>query len=533
MGDYIAHKKRFDSAATPRDTNWKPLYQEGIEYFSPERNTYDFTVDGEKRTSFDKIFDSTGQEALSDAVSTIHSSIFPPQQNWANLKIGPALKNKIDSEIAKKLEQIVEIFFSYLHNSNFDTQIAEFLEDLLIGTASMLFQKGTRENPFVFVAVPLTQVYLEKGADSSISGQFRKWKVPNRSILDTWPDAQGKLTLEMRENINAKPDEENDFIEMTFKSKIQKVEFINGQRVINEADGFKYVVLFPKYNLVLVEREQQSSPWITSRYSVSAGEVYGRGPVLKALADCKTLNKTKELVLKNATLAVSGLWTVVNDGIMNLDNIEIKPGAMIPVSANPGSPVGASIAALKSAADFSVAEIIMADLKKSIKNILFADPLGEIDAPVKSATEIAHRAQAVAKRLGSAYGRLQHEVVKQILIRGMFILEEFNIIELGDLKIDGNNLAVVHESPLAKAQDEESIQAITRYLEIMSTFYGPQMLPTMSAPARVAQLLIDKLRVPVDAIPTEAEYNDMQAQAQQQLDAQMQQQQQQQPQTLI
>ncbi len=34
-----------------------------------------------------------------------------------------------------------------------------------------------------------------------------------------------------------------------------------------------------------------------------AGEVYGRGPLIAAMPDVKTLNKTVELVLKNAALA--------------------------------------------------------------------------------------------------------------------------------------------------------------------------------------------------------------------------------------
>jgi hypothetical protein len=37
-----------------------------------------------------------------------------------------------------------------------------------------------------------------------------------------------------------------------------------------------------------------------------AGEIYGRGPLLTALPDIKTLNKTLELLLKNASLAVAG-----------------------------------------------------------------------------------------------------------------------------------------------------------------------------------------------------------------------------------
>ena len=52
----------------------------------------------------------------------------------------------------------------------------------------------------------------------------------------------------------------------------------------------------------------ETNPYIIFRWSLSSGELYGRGPVMRALPDIKTANKVVELVLKNATIAVSGIW---------------------------------------------------------------------------------------------------------------------------------------------------------------------------------------------------------------------------------
>ena len=46
--------------------------------------------------------------------------------------------------------------------------------------------------------------------------------------------------------------------------------------------------------------------------------------------DIKTLNKTLELLLKNASLAISGIYTAADDGVLNPNNIRITPGAIIP-----------------------------------------------------------------------------------------------------------------------------------------------------------------------------------------------------------
>ena len=66
----------------------------------------------------------------------------------------------------------------------------------------------------------------------------------------------------------------------------------------------------------------------------ASNERYGRGPVLYALPDIKTLNKVVELTLKNASISIGGVFTAVDDGVLNPQTISIVPGAVIGVSSN-------------------------------------------------------------------------------------------------------------------------------------------------------------------------------------------------------
>ena len=63
----------------------------------------------------------------------------------------------------------------------------------------------------------------------------------------------------------------------------------------------------------------------------------GRGPCLYALPDIKTLNKVTELTLKNASISIGGVFTAVDDGVLNPQTISITPGAVIGVSSNGGA----------------------------------------------------------------------------------------------------------------------------------------------------------------------------------------------------
>ena len=83
-------------------------------------------------------------------------------------------------------------------------------------------------------------------------------------------------------------------------------------------------------NNIVARGTFETNPYIIFRWSVVSGELYGRSPILRALPDIKTANKVVELVLKNATIAVSGIWQADDDGVINLANINLTPGAIIP-----------------------------------------------------------------------------------------------------------------------------------------------------------------------------------------------------------
>ena len=73
------------------------------------------------------------------------------------------------------------------------------------------------------------------------------------------------------------------------------------------------------------------------------------------------LNKTLELLLKNASIACAGVYTAADDGVINPSNIRITPGSIIPVARN-GGPQGASLAPLPRSGDFNVSQIVINDL---------------------------------------------------------------------------------------------------------------------------------------------------------------------------
>ena len=176
-------------------------------------------------------------------------------------------------------------------------------------------------------------------------------------------------------------------------------------------------------NNIVAHGTFETNPYIIFRWSVLSGEQYGRGPVLRALPDIKTANKVVELVLKNATIAVSGIWQADDDGVINLNNINLTPGAIIPKA------VGSSgLTPLSSGADFDVSQIILKDLRERIRHALLADRLGLLSEKEMTATEIMARNSDMMRILGATYGRLLHEFIRPLTDRGLQILSRRGVI---------------------------------------------------------------------------------------------------------
>jgi len=249
-----------------------------------------------------------------------------------------------------------------------------------------------------------------------------------------------------------------------------------------------------------------------------AGEVYGRGPLVTAIPDIKTLNKTVELVLKNASLSIAGVYLASDDGVLNPQNVKIQPGAIISVARN-GGPQGPSLAPLPRAGDFNISQIVINDLRMNIKKILMDDTLPPDNMSARSATEIAERTRELATNLGSAFGRLITETMIPIVSRTLFVMDQQGVIDL-PLKVDGVEVKVTPVSPLAQAQKLQEVNDVIQYMQIANSM-GTQGQLTLSVP-RILQFVAAQLGIDQGLLATQEE----QQQAMAQLQEMMQQQQQ-------
>ena len=451
-------KLRADKAFKRGDA-WESLLSDAYEYFLPNRNLFDRDDVGQKK--MDLIFDSTAPVAIQLGASKLQESIAPIWAKWAKLELSEEMKRDIkasdqnisEEDIREQLDTQTEIIFDYINRSNFSTQFYELAIDLLIGTGSLLVQESDDDTLISFHSIPQKFVGFEEGPSGNIESHFRKHKVEGSSIARMWPGL--KPSKQVGERID--------------KSPLDKI--LCTEAVIFEPNTKTY------HGVVWVEDEDSASwyenyneagPFVTGRYAKTAGEVRGRGPAIMVLPDVKSLNKAKEFVLQKAAIDIAGMWTATDDGVINPYTMTIAPGIVIPVGSNNSS--NPSLQRLDTSSSLELPLFEIQELQSAIKTTLFND-LRDPTGPVRSATEIAMDSRELAKRIGSAYGRLQTEVMVPILKRVMSILVRRGKID--PIVIDGKAVDIKFTSPLARSQDMEDVLSVQQAVEFVLSTAGP------------------------------------------------------------
>jgi hypothetical protein len=471
--------KRHDMALRKKD-DFRDLYEDAYEFALPQRNLYDGYYDGKVGGSkkMARVFDSTAINSTQRFANRLQSGIFPPQRKWARLEPGPNIPEDRKADAQAALDVYSEKLFATLKQSNFDIAMGEFLLDLSVGTAVMMVQPGDDTSPINFIPVPQFLVAFEEGANGKVDNVYRRMRMKAEAISRQWPDAKIDPTSQLGRLIDQKPTDDVDLVEAT---------------VFDQKRGdYCYHVIYKEGKQELVYRRMKVSPWVVSRYMKVAGEIYGRGPLITALPDIKTLNKTLELLLKNASLAIAGVYTAADDGVLNPATVKILPGAIIPVARN-GGPQGASLTPLPKSADFNVSQIVINDLRANIKRILLDESLPPDNMSARSATEVVERMKELSQNLGSAFGRLINETMIPLVEKILLVMDERGLIDL-PLRVNGLEVKVSAVAPLAMAQNMEEINNILQFSQIAQAA-GPEGAMSIKV-GDMLDLIAEKLGVP-------------------------------------
>ncbi|MBQ8473811.1 MAG: head-tail connector protein [Alphaproteobacteria bacterium] len=407
-------------------SNLYQLYKRALDMRAPWLNRWDAarrytmpSADDELAT----LYDATATDAVDNLAASLYTLLTPPESLW--LTLVP------ESDASPDACAATAALRANLNDSNFYTTVHQCYMDLVVLGTACLFMA---ENPigassaFSFTAIPMADIAILPNA------VFHTTSMSARDVMEKYP------TWTPPSNIR-------DMIKQDADTPIKLVQSLVGTEFTAWLDVGGDIE-----NNIVATGTFETNPYLIFRWSLASGELYGRGPVLRALPDIKTANKVVELVLKNATIAVSGIWMADDDGVINLNNINLTPGAIIPKA------VGSSgLTPLTSGANFDVSQIILKDLRERIRHALLADRLGLLSEKEMTATEIMARNSDMMRILGATYGRLLHEFIRPLCERGLQILSRRGVIDTITLHGDAE---LKYIAPIAQMVASESLMGV-------------------------------------------------------------------------
>ncbi len=477
--DFTPLLRRYEQAKSRRQ-NWESHWQDCYDYALPQRSGFtSVNIPGARRT--EKLYDGTALDAVDQLAASLLGNLTPPWTQWFGFKPGPDLTPAEAEALAPLLEDSAKIIQAHFDRSNFSMEMHQCYLDLIVGgTASLYFEETEPGafSAFKFTAVPLTDAVLEEGESGFLDGSFRNLSLTLAQLESRYPGAD--LPQEVVRDGERDP----------------QMRFSVLESILPQDGVYNYVALLNDQSRphLLAEGRFDGSPAIAFRWVKSPGEIYGRSPVMKALPDIKTANKVVELILKNASIAVTGIWQADDDGVLNPATIELVPGAIIPKAVG-----SEGLRPLDMSGRFDVSQLMLDDLRSRIRHALLTDKLGQIADRRMTATEVLERSAEMALLLGATYGRLQSELLTPLIQRAFAILRRRG--EIPDIALDGRYVALDYRAPLARAQGQRSVQNTLTWIDSVLAM-GPQAAEAVDL-GRAARFLGEALGVPSDLIRKE------------------------------
>ena len=483
---YAKYKK-----ALAKRSSWDSTWEECYEFALPQRES----TFSQSTSKINRLFDGTAPDCVDQLAALMLSEMTPPWGRWFQLTAGTDLSQSDFAEVSPTLEKISDTLQAHFDRSNFALEIHQCYLDLITtGTTCLLFEEAPvgYASAFRFLCVPLSEICLDEGPSGRLDCTFRKSQMDYLTLKNRFPNFE--LTDKAVRALT-----EDDVKISVIESVLPRVGGGYTYSVFlepdNQHDSLKGV------NSLLKESVFSTSPFISFRWVKAPGEVYGRSPVMKALPDIKTANKVVELILKNASIAVTGIWLAEDDGVLNPANIKLTPGAIIPKAVG-----SKGLTPLEAPGKFDVSQLVIEDLRSHIRHALLGDKLGQLDQERMTATEVRERSAQMMRILGATYGRLQTELLMPLVERAVALLRRRG--EIPDIFVDGRLLKVAYKSTKANEQAQmDAENALTWFNTIVKM--GDNALQNINVSLFV-KWLGTKLNVPADILQLSNSTNNIQ-----------------------
>lgn len=470
--------QRFWEARQYKD-RWLAQYKELYDFVIPDRDAFNvkfnYRDDGKPVTQ--QIWDNTAMLAAYQRANDLHGLLLPKDRVWGKLVLDPHLySQELINNAQLIMDEINDRIFFFLNESNLSRVVSSSNLDLVGGTGAIYVESVSDEVPLYYRSIPAVALYIEYSTDDVINTCWFAQKMTARSITDAYPNYAGSMNGALHENPN----------------EIYTVNF--GQIKYSDDDFFIYAVLDDDPDNLLFSRQSIYQQIIVYRDRVRPGEAEGRGVGTDMLPTIKDLNRVVQYSRQNMAFKANPPMFYDAGSYFNPNSIRQWAGAMIARNPQGRNPLEAL-----TMPDYPDVLQHIIRLQEVIQRGFQVDPLGEIQSPVRSATEVSIRENRAQRTSATDISRLINELPKQIFDVAAKILNERGLLTKKRQSIPGfstKKLKFDYVSPLYDLQNQADLNHFVTANQMKQQFFGQGAVLASTNMFEANKFIMDKLNLP-------------------------------------
>jgi hypothetical protein len=421
-------------------STWENHWKEIATFYHPHKdNIWGGLVKGEKKGQ--ELYDSIGVRTAERFAGALHGMLVNPAVQWFNFSSGDTKQDLVMGN-SKWLQDSAKKVMFVLNNSNFQPEIHEVFMDLSTFHTSHLRAEEDEVEVVRFTSRPIYEVSVSENYKGIIDVVYYEYKMTLEQLISQFGDVIPEKIASLR-----------------FQDPLKEYTVLHAiEPSVNFPDELKHPML-PFTSIHILKEEYiklkvagfQENPCIVSRLSKLSGEMFGRGPAMRCLADTKTCNQMMQTWLEGAALAINPPLQMPDEGV--LLPVKFVPGGSNYYRADSRDRIEPII----TGADPRIGNDVIELLHRNIEKGFYLDQLQLVENDRMTATEVMQRRDEQLRSLSPILGRLQYELLAPIVIRVFNIMVRRGLIDPPPQEMASRKLEVKFVSQLSRAQ--ESIEA--------------------------------------------------------------------------
>ncbi len=405
-----------------------------------------------------RTLDSTPEQAVELLVSALYAGLVTGP--WLNLRALDDDLNK-NENASRALERWSKTLLSLFDSptGNFQTGQIEKYGDLVPFGEACMYMADLPGRGISFQTRPIQECYFAENEFNRIDTNFRWFR---RSARQAVQQFNGKNVGEKVLKAYSDPKRIDD-----------EFQFLHATYPRSDRDPTKYDPRNMSYascwvnideKVLIAENGYPEFPYACPRWSKRAGEVNGRGPGAKMLADARMLNRAMKITIRGVEKKVDPPLIVAHDGV--LSPVRVSPSGINYVESDLMRGGLSPIHHLDTGAQPQLGEQFMESLRERIQFACYTHLIQFARDPEMTATQFLGISEQTARVLAPILARL-HAEDNNPMIQRVFPMALRGGL-LGDVppELAGQPLRVEYVSPLTHQQRIGEARAFAQGIEM-------------------------------------------------------------------